>query len=96
MDSDLVCTEHPVHAPELTDRVVSDGYKSVDSVSGDGTAYEGPNRLILAKIDGTDIGVFEGMVVYRGNDLAFKMGVPSELKMDHRIFLQGDGRKVDI
>jgi len=55
LDFDLVRTERPWHAVELTQGAVSDGYDIIVAVGGDGTANEVLNGLMLAKEDGAEV-----------------------------------------
>ncbi|HEY46896.1 MAG: hypothetical protein AMJ88_07070 [Anaerolineae bacterium SM23_ 63] len=96
LDFDLVRTERPWHAVELTQGAVSDGYDIIVAVGGDGTANEVLNGLMLAKEDGAGTGVLGLIGVGRGNDLAFGMGVPSGLEKGLEILFQGDRRTVDV
>ncbi|KPK89178.1 MAG: hypothetical protein AMJ88_17965, partial [Anaerolineae bacterium SM23_ 63] len=96
LDFDLVRTERPWHAVELTQQAVVDGYDAVVAVGGDGTANEVLNGLMLAKRSGVGEAVLGLVGVGRGNDLAFGMGVPSGLEIGQKILFQNNRRIVDI
>jgi diacylglycerol kinase (ATP) len=96
LDFDLVRTERPWHANELTQGAVSDGYDVVVAVGGDGTANEVLNGLMLAKRNGVGTAALGLIGVGRGNDLAFGMGVPSGLDIGQRILYQDNRRIVDV
>ena len=96
LNFDLVRTERPWHAVELTQEAVSDGYDVVVAVGGDGTANEVLNGLMLAKQGGVGAGVLGMIAVGRGNDLAFGMGVPSGFEIGHQVLFQDNRRTVDV
>lgn len=78
LDFDLVTTEAPWHAVELTQQAVAEGFDIVVAAGGDGTVNEVLNGLMLAK----DAGLLAAMAVLpvgQGNDFAFSMGIPTEL-----------------
>lgn len=96
LDFDLVRTERPWHAAELSQEAILDGYDIVVSVGGDGTANEVLNGLMLAKEDGAGTGVLGLISVGRGNDFAFGMGVPRGLEKGHQILFHDNRRTVDV
>ncbi|MDH7473255.1 MAG: diacylglycerol kinase family lipid kinase [Anaerolineae bacterium] len=97
LDFDLVCTERPWHAAELAQQAVQDGYDIVVAVGGDGTANEVLNGLMLARQAGLENRVAMGILsVGRGNDFAFGVGVPRDLKAGCRTLAQNHRRPIDV
>ncbi len=78
--ADMVLTEYPEHAIDLVEKSVKEGYRQVIIVGGDGTINEAVNGLIQAQKKGygkATLGVIQNG---RGNDFAFGMKIPNELK----------------
>ena len=97
LDFDLVCTERPWHAAELSRQACTGGYAVVVAVGGDGTANEVLNGLLLARQAGEAEGVAMGLVsVGRGNDFAFAVGVPRGLEAGCRVLAEGQRRTIDV
>lgn len=96
LDFDLVRTERPWHAAELARQAALDGYEVVVAVGGDGTSNEVLNGLMMAKA-GEEAGPAMGMLsVGRGNDFAFGVGVPRNLKAACQVLAQGYRRRIDV
>jgi len=109
LDFDLVRTERPWHAAELSAEATSAGYDVVVAVGGDGTANEVLNGLMRAgrvsesasqrggesasRSEGCAMGI---LCVGRGNDFAYGMGVPTDLEAGCRALTQDHRRTVDI
>jgi len=108
LDFDLVRTERPWHAAELAQEAAVAGYDVVVAVSGDGTANEVLNGLMLAKTtlppqnwgglrEGSREGPAMGILcVGRGNDFAYGMSIPGDLEAGCRVLAQDYRRTVDI
>jgi YegS/Rv2252/BmrU family lipid kinase len=96
LDFDLVCTEYPWHAPVLTQQAVAEGYDVVVSAGGDGTANEVINGLMMAKESGLGSAAMGVLVVGRGNDFAFSMGIPTSLEESCQLLVQNYRRVIDI
>ncbi len=79
LDFDLITTESPGHAIELTQQAVAEGFEVIVAAGGDGTANEVINGLMLAKEAGLSatMGV---LPVGQGNDFAYSMNIPTELE----------------
>ncbi|NIS82805.1 MAG: hypothetical protein GTO14_21995 [Anaerolineales bacterium] len=75
-DFNLVYTERPWHAVELSKQAVPNGFDTVVSVGGDGTANEVLSGLMQAKRESFEPAVMGLISVGRGNDVAFGMNVP--------------------
>jgi len=96
LDFDIVHTEYPWHATELTQQAVTKGYDIVVAVGGDGTANEVLNGLMLARQAGEGSAAMGVLCVGRGNDFAFAAGVPHDLATGCRVLAQGYRRVIDI
>lgn len=96
LDYDLVRTEKPWHASDLTQEAVADGYDVVVAAGGDGTANEVINGLMLAKKSGAGTAAMGVLSVGRGNDFAYSMGIPSGLVDGCQTLAQNFRRTIDI
>jgi diacylglycerol kinase (ATP) len=93
---DLVRTEHPGHAMELTRQAVKAGYGVIVAAGGDGTANEVLNGLMQCKLEGLSIPPMGVLCVGRGNDFAGSLGLPEDLEGGVRALLGSSQRTVDI
>lgn len=95
LDFDLITTESPGHAIELTQQAVAEGFEIIVAAGGDGTANEVLNGLMLAK----DAGLSAAMGVLpvgQGNDFAFSMNVPTELEPACEILSRNFRHVIDV
>jgi YegS/Rv2252/BmrU family lipid kinase len=93
---DVVVTEHPGHAAELAKQAAAKGFDAVVAMGGDGTANEVINGLMEAKADGRPSCAMGVLCVGRGNDFAFGVGIPQNLKEGCRVLVEGFKRTIDI
>jgi diacylglycerol kinase (ATP) len=93
---DLVRTERPWHAVELTQQAVKDGFDVIVAVGGDGTSNEVINGLMLAKESGLGQSAMGLICVGRGNDFAFGVGVPHDLEEACSTLAQDHRQTIDI
>jgi diacylglycerol kinase (ATP) len=93
---DLVLTEKPWHAVELTKAAVKEGYKIVVAVGGDGTANEVINGLMEAKAQKLGQAAMGMLTVGRGNDFAFSMNIPVGLDESLKTLLADKRIPIDI
>jgi diacylglycerol kinase (ATP) len=93
---DLVVTEKPWHAVELTKAAVRDGYQVVVAVGGDGTANEVINGLMEAKMQKIGNAAMGMLAVGRGNDFAYSMAIPVGLEKSMETLLANKRRTIDI
>lgn len=93
LDYELVRTERPWHAAELTREAAESNFDCVVAAGGDGTANEVINGLMQARKENVAMGVLS---VGRGNDFAFSMGVPTELTQGCQVLAQGKSRRIDV
>ncbi len=97
LDFDMVRTEYPWHAAELTQKAVSQGYNVIVAVGGDGTSNEVLNGLMLAQADGGHHDAIMGVLrVGRGNDFGFSVGIPENLADGCRMLAEGRPRTIDV
>ena len=94
---DLVRTEGPMHAAELSQKGAADGYDVVVAVGGDGTANEVINGLMRAQEAAAGpIPAMGVLCVGRGNDFAFGAGIPIDLQEGCRDLAAGRRTRIDI
>lgn len=96
LNFDLVQTQKPWHAAELTQQAVKDGFSAVVSAGGDGTANEVLNGLMLSRKNGnftTSMGVIP---VGSGNDFAYSMGLPTQWEPACELIAANTIRRIDI
>jgi len=96
LDCDLVCTERPWHAADLAEGAAAAGYGCVVAAGGDGTANEVLNGLMRAKQAGAGATALAVLCVGRGNDLAYGMGIPTDLEAGCRVLAHGRQRPIDV
>ena len=96
LDFDLIRTERPWHAAELAYQAVVKRYDFVVAAGGDGTVNEVVNGLVRARqenLDGTALSV---LTVGRGNDFAYSLRIPHELKLAVETMAAGHKKSIDI
>lgn len=96
LDFDLARTERPWHAAELAEEAANAGYDVTVAVGGDGTANEVLNGLMRAKQGGAGPCAMGVLCVGRGNDFAYGVGIPTELKTGCRVLAEGQRRIIDV
>ena len=93
---DLVVTDKPWHAVQLTKTAVKEGYKIVVAVGGDGTANEVINGLMEAKLEKLGTAAMGMLTVGRGNDFAYSMDIPVGLDESLETLLANKRIPIDI
>jgi diacylglycerol kinase (ATP) len=96
---DLVQTECPGHAAELARQAVSDGYRTIVALGGDGTVNEIINGLCLDLSDDPNppAVVTLGIVpAGSGNDFAYAIGLPPTVPEALDRLVEGNTRLVDV
>lgn len=96
LDYDIILTEYPGHAIELAKEAGANGYQTVVSVGGDGTANEVINGLMQDANAGNLSANLAVLPVGRGNDFSYGMGVPQDLEEACNILAAAKTRKIDI
>ena len=96
LNYDVRFTERPWHAAGIARDAARDGIDVVVAVGGDGTANEALNGLMQAHregFDGTALGV---LCIGRGNDFAYGVGVPMDVKAGCAALAAGHRKRIDI
>ncbi|HHS13972.1 MAG TPA: diacylglycerol kinase family lipid kinase [bacterium] len=93
---EIVRTERPLHAVELAQDAVRQGFEIVVSMGGDGTVNEVLNGLVLARQKGLGEAALGVLGVGRGNDFAFGVNIPSGLENGCAVLAAGRRRRIDI
>ena len=96
LDFDLLRTEGPGHAITLAAQTATEGYDAVISVGGDGTINEIVNGLMQARANGAPQLPLAFLSVGTGNDLAFGLGVPTEIEAACRGIAKNHRTKIDL
>lgn len=96
MNYDIVRTDKPWHAVELTKQAIIDGYDVVVAAGGDGTANEVLNGLMQAKQNGIGSGVLGIISIGRGNDFAYGVGIPIGVEDGCKLLADGYRRSIDV
>ena len=96
LEFDLVRTEHPWHAAEITEQAVRDGYDVIVTASGDGTANEAINGMMHARAAGFNDTAFSILPVGTGNDMAYGLGIRGTLEENIASLAENYRRKIDI
>ena len=93
---DIVLTERPWHAAELASEAAGAGYDVVVAMGGDGTVNEVLNGLIQAKAETQNRPALGVLCAGSGNDFAYGIGIPRDLKNGCAVLVRGQKRTVDI
>jgi diacylglycerol kinase (ATP) len=96
LDYDLVCTERPGHAIELTRQAIQAGAEVIVSAGGDGTLNEVVNGLMQSGRTGAPKPAIGVLAVGRGNDFGGSLGLPADLELACQVLVAGHKRWVDI
>ncbi len=96
LDYDIVKTEHPGHAIELTGEAARDGYDVIVAAGGDGTSNEVINGIMEIKRMGESPPAMGVLGIGRGNDFAHAAGVPGDLEEAVRVLAEDHRRPIDI
>ncbi len=95
-DYDLILTEGPGHAQLLARQAAEEGRPLVVAAGGDGTVNEVINGLMLANLNGNGRPAFAVLPVGRGNDFAYGVDIPHELKEAVNVLVQDSPHKLDV
>jgi len=96
LDYDLVPTDHPGHAIELTSRAIHESVEMIVAAGGDGTLNEVVNGLMQSKLAGGLQPVLGVLCAGRGNDFAGSIGIPEDLDQACKLLKLGQKRLLDI
>ena len=93
----LVTTQRPLHAAELTAKaVLEEGCEVVVAAGGDGTSNEVLNGLVACKQAAHHPFAMGVLGVRRGNDFADAVGIPRDLEEACRVLVNGKCQTIDI
>lgn len=90
---DVAYTEGPGHAEELAYSGCGKGYTTIISAGGDGSMNEVLNGIMKSsRRDEVKLGIIP---LGRGNDYAFSLGLPTDVRKATEVIINGNTRKVD-
>ena len=95
IEYDLILTEIPGQAVELTRQAVLDGWPLIVAVGGDGTISEVVNGLMKAGGEG-EVGTLGIIPLGTGNDLAYALDLPDDLNAACQRLIRGQTRLLDV
>jgi len=96
VDYEICRTEASGHAISLAAQASADGFDNVVAVGGDGTANEVLNGLVQAAEHGSRSSALGIISVGQGNDFAFGLGIPTDLKAACQTLAQGQRKLIDV
>jgi len=96
LNFDIVLTEHPWHAADLSREAADEGYDVVVAMGGDGTVNEVLNGLIEARTKSHSRPTLGVLCAGSGNDFAYGIGIPRDLKGECTVLARGQKRIIDI
>ena len=92
---DMVLSNRPGHGIELTRRAVVQGYTTIIAAGGDGTINEVVNGLMLAS-SGPAACRLGLLPLGTANDLAYTLGLPTDIEAACRRIAAGQARPIDV
>jgi diacylglycerol kinase (ATP) len=95
-DYDLVFTEGPGHAEDLSRQAAEEGRALVVAAGGDGTINETINGLMRANTNGWGRPALGVLPIGRGNDFAFGAGIPHDINQACDTLTAGQRSRIDI
>lgn len=90
---DLVLTERPGHGRELAQQAVAEGYELVVAAGGDGTISEVVNGVVQNGKGMVPLGIIP---IGSGNDLAWSLGIPTDIETAVHILFTGAPKYIDL
>ena len=93
---DLIYTERPWHASELTKQAARERVDVVVAMGGDGTANEVLNGLMEAKKMHDHCPAMGVICVGRGNDFGYGANIPHGLEAGCKVLADGFKKKIDV
>jgi diacylglycerol kinase (ATP) len=96
LNFEMVHTERPWHAVELTRQAVREGCDVVVAMGGDGTANEVLNGLMQASLAGDGKAAMGLITVGRGNDFGYGIAVPHGLEPSCLVLAADKRKTIDI
>lgn len=97
VDFDLVISQAKGHIVELAEQAVRDGCLPVIVMGGDGSLGEAVNGLARAASSESDmLGPLGILPTGSANDLAYALGLPTDLNEAARVIARGKTRQMDL
>jgi diacylglycerol kinase (ATP) len=97
VDFELAVSDRPRHSIELAEEAARKSFSPIIAAGGDGTVGDVVQALAQsAKSDETLLGPVGIMPLGTANDLAFKLGIPTDLQAAAQIIAAGNTRRMDI
>jgi len=97
VDFELAVSELPGGSVELAAEAASSGFSPIIAAGGDGTAGDVVHGLAqAAQNEKAPLGPFGLMPMGTANDLAYKLGIPTDFQAAARIIAGGKSRRMDI
>jgi diacylglycerol kinase (ATP) len=96
IDFEICRTEASGHAISLAAQACADGFDNVVAVGGDGTANEVLNGIMQAAGHGSRSSALGFISVGQGNDFAYGVGIPTDLKAACQTLAQGCRKWIDV
>lgn len=94
LDFSIVKTEKPWHAKTIVKKTSQENIQCVVSVGGDGTTNEILNGLLeIPEKERPPLGV---LCVGNGNDFAYGVGIPKDLREGVKAIAEGYRKKIDV
>ncbi|MBX3056492.1 MAG: diacylglycerol kinase family lipid kinase [Anaerolineae bacterium] len=90
---EIALTEYPGHGRELARQFANEGYDLVAAAGGDGTISDVVNGLVLGDKATTRLGIIP---IGSGNDLAWSLGISSDVGTAVRTLFTGQPRTLDL
>lgn len=97
VDFALVVSERKGHITELAERAVRDGFSPIIVAGGDGSLGDAVNGLARAAASTAEsLGPLGIMPLGSANDLAFALGLPTDLAQAAEVIARGKTRAMDL
>ena len=95
LEFDIQKTQSPGQATAFARQAAANGYNRVIAVGGDGTCYEMVNGLLSAAKEGQTVAL--GIIpIGSGNDLAYALGIPTDITRACMLLKYGSVRMIDV
>ena len=97
VDFEVAISERKGHVTELALQAAKDGFSPIIAAGGDGTLSEVANGLArAAKSESEPLGPMGIMPLGSANDLAFNIGLPTDLNEAAKIIAAGNTKNMDV
>ena len=94
---DLSVSEHKGHIIELAEQAAREGFSPIIVAGGDGSIGEAVNGLARAAVSETEpLGPLGILPVGSANDLAYALGLPTDLNESAKVIARGTTRAMDL